>query len=154
MKKIALIILTMITIPIYATTMCTKNDTVAIVLDPSAMFVNAEMSYNTSTFTWSIWNEYGTIHGIAACLNSDHGLKQGGTAAHLRDINNDGEEVMVKGGERYGHYCWCRMTHPVSSLWVLYGYRGTNCGNCDYICANNVKQISNIYNGIFASISN
>ena len=40
MKRIIMMLIMMITIPTYATTMCAANDTVAVVLDPSLSGTN------------------------------------------------------------------------------------------------------------------
>ncbi len=118
MKKIALIILTLITNPTYATTMCAANNTVAVVLDPTISFTNGH-TYDKAMFTWKAWSVYGTISGISACINKGQGYSIGTSEAHLRDINNSGENKLIKGTEKYGQYCWCKMTHPASSFWIF-----------------------------------
>ena len=40
MKKLILIMATLLTLPSYATTMCAANDTVAVVLDPTVRITN------------------------------------------------------------------------------------------------------------------
>ena len=116
----------MITIPTYATTMCTANDMVAVVLDPTVAW---RLNANDSTGVWYAISSYGTIHGISACLNKG-GSKQG--EPHLKDTNNN-ETKLVTGSERYGGYCWCRTIHPVLSLWTYCKYR-SGCGSCASQC--------------------
>ena len=105
------------TIPTYATTMCAINDTVAVVLDPSIGLTNR--SSNNTTGTWWVWGPYGTVYGIGAILNDNKGFAYIRTVKHLHDTDNDGNDHLVTGGEKYGRYCWCRLTHPVSSLWAF-----------------------------------
>ena len=129
MKKIALILILITTIPTYATTMCTANDTVAVVIDPSINL--SGWTFDAKSGTWSVWSSYGTIRGISACLNT----KPGGTVAHLYDTDNNGNNHLVTGSEKYGHYCWCRFSHPVSSLWV-FRYSDIGSGSpCTSYCA-------------------
>ena len=139
MKKIALIILTMITIPTYATTMCTTNDTVAIVLDPSEPIKGN--TWDTVTRTWSAWSSYGTIRGISACTNKDGGYR-GKTVKLLKDTNNNIEKN-INGGEEYGSYCWCRMNHPVVSQWV-YNMKYSSVAECATACINSYNGCSGV----------
>ena len=67
MKKIVTIILTIITIPTYATTMCVKNDNVAVILDPSIKKINQDTDKTMSI--WYTYFPYGIISGISACIN-------------------------------------------------------------------------------------
>ena len=60
MRKIALILMLITTIPTYATTMCAENDTVAIVLDPSVKPTNR---YSDSEGNWGSQTPYGIIYG-------------------------------------------------------------------------------------------
>ena len=116
MKKIALI-LTLITItPTYATTMCAKNDTVAIVLDPTNLYT--DKNTNTTLNIWSAFGPGGTINGTTACLNRGNTYYPSAVTL-LHDTNNNEETKLVRGGEKNGPYCWCKLTHPVLSRWVF-----------------------------------
>ena len=117
MKKILLIIAGLIiATTTYATTMCTATDSVGIVLDPNITM----KGFSSNTNTWWVWSDSWTVYGVGACLNSNRSKGMGGTVAHLHDTDNDGKDRLVTGGDRYGRYCWCRLTHPVSSLWTFY----------------------------------
>ena len=142
MKKIALIILTMITIPTYATTMCAKNDTVAVIIDPSVGL--DKTGTNTDVGTWYIYFPYGTMSGTFACINKGIGYSAGYIEPLLKDDRGDGVEEFVSGGERYGQYCWCRFTHPVVSRWVFYG----QLSNCAYSCASQCNGKPFLYGGL------
>ena len=127
MKKIALIILTMITIPTYAgTTMCAANDTVTVVLDPS---VGDVVLQNLLLPMWTAKTPYGTISGTSACLSSNHNKSNYQMVKNLYSPNEKGELKRVVGGERYGSYCWVKLTHPAVSSWVYYLDMGINCAN-------------------------
>ena len=132
MKKFITIILgTIIITPTYATTMCTTNDTVAIVLDPSEPIKGN--TGDTVTGTWSAWSSYGTIHGISTCINkAENG--RGIATDHLTDTNNN-EEKLVTGNEQYGKNCWCRIIHPALSLWFFHRTMSSS-GECsNSLCA-------------------
>ena len=60
MKKIALTLMLITTIPTYATTMCAANDTVAIVLDPS---IKPTTNYFDAEGHWYIATSHYRIYG-------------------------------------------------------------------------------------------
>ena len=154
MKNLVLIIPILLTMPTYATTMCAKNDTVAVVLDPT---IGASgYANNNSLGTWNVTFPYGYISGISACINSNHGKTTGGWVENLTDVNPDGIERTVIGSERYGTHCWCKVTHPVASRWVYrntYG-SGSACANSCSSCGYAVQSNENMRVGLFGSMSN
>ena len=138
-----------------ATTMCAANETVAVVLDPS-ITLNT-YTQDKSNGTWTTSGQYGTIHGISACLNSNHGQGEGGTVYHLQDTDNDGKTKFVTGTERYGRYCWCKAIHPVSSLWTFYYPIDSvsKCNNdCAFVCGSGTQTVRVRRDGMFGSIKN
>ena len=152
MKKISIIAIIML-IPtiLSAATMCSKNDTITIMLDPS---INGDgysyYSYSTARPEWWTWFSYGTIRGISACLSSDYGKSRGGYVADLHDNNE-----LVVGGETNGEYCWCKMTHPAASLWVFSDTfsSATVCANaCASYCGTRVRDHSGLRSGLFGSV--
>ncbi len=150
MKRIIMMLIMMITIPTYATTMCAANDTVAVVLDPSLSM--SGQSKNNSNFTWSTWNAQGTYYGIAACLSSAKGKSQGGYVSRLTDTIN-GETKLITGGEKNGTYCWCRLTHPVSSLWVFLFSNASCASACAGYCSNYTVTFIDMRKGLFGSVA-
>ncbi|MBR5354808.1 MAG: hypothetical protein IK122_01630, partial [Alphaproteobacteria bacterium] len=132
-----------------AATMCSKNDTITIVLDPSIS--GTDYSYGTGQSTWAGWFSYGTIRGISACLSSNYGKSQGGTVSNLHD---NGE--LVIGGETNGEYCWCKMTHPVASLWV-YSHVRSPASECAAYCGRGcgyyvrISNVPALRRGLFGS---
>lgn len=108
-KKIILIIgVILFAIPTYAVDMCASENAIVFVLDPS--IGSSSSSYDVPTSTWRVVFSYGTITGISACLNYYNSSQTG-------EANNG----TVLGGEQLGYRCWCKMTHPAVSKWVL-GY--------------------------------
>ena len=153
MKKIISILMMMITIPSFATTMCAVNDSVAVVLDPS-VGGTAGGAFNSATSTWSATFPYGMIYGVSACLNVGQGKSQGYYESQLTDTNN-GETNLVVGTEKYGRYCWCKMTHPVASLWVFNydsGSAASCASNCAAICGDYARRREALRVGLFGSI--
>lgn len=94
-----------------ATTMCATDDTLAIVLDP--LINGTAASHNTDLFEWSATFSYGTVWGIATCV--DTSVAPNTAVEELRDSNGE----IVTGGERTGRYCWCQLSHPAKSRWVF-----------------------------------
>ena len=156
MNKI-LIILAMVTmcVPSFATTMCAPNDTVVVVLDPTLGCSGS--TYDNTAGTWTARFSYGNISGISACLNSNRGKGMGGWVANLTDTDNNGDEHTVVGSEKYGRYCWCRMTHPVASRWVFNydsGSASSCASNCTNNCGNNAQNNVALRVGLFGSVAN
>ena len=123
-KKIILIIsVILFAIPTYAVDMCASENAIVFVLDPN--IGHSSSSYDVPTSTWRVVFPYGTITGISACLNYNPGQS---------DQANNGT---VLGGEQLGYRCWCKMTHPAVSKWVLgYDYgSGVGTSGCVSRCA-------------------
>ena len=147
MKKIALIILTMITISAYATTICTTKDTVTIVIDPT---IDGNQHGSDSLIrTWYVQLPYGRIQGISTCLSKS--ANRGYSAEHLKDI--DGK--LVIGNESNGSQCWCKIIHPVVSVWA-YGANGNSygCSACPGLCADYFKTNYSVRASLLSLISN
>ena len=134
----------------YATTMCAANDTVAVVLDPSITITN--YSKDDVMKTWWAWSPQGTVYGISACLSSAKGKSQGGSVARLTDTIN-GETQLITGGETNGSYCWCRLTHPVSSLWVFRNSNSDCASGCANACGYYFRDYVALRRGLFGSVA-
>ena len=154
MKRLVVVLMMMITIPSFATTMCAINDSVAVVLDPT-IGGSAGGTYDATAGLWSATFPYGVIYGISACLNVGQGKSMGYYESQLTDTNN-GETNLVVGSEKYGRYCWCKMTHPVASLWVFHNDRGSaaSCAsNCTSYCGYNARLNEALRVGLFGSVA-
>lgn len=131
----------------HATTMCATDDTIAIVLDP--MIGGSTNSYNADLFEWNTTFSYGTVFGIATCVDTAGSSNQ--VVAELK--SSDG--TVATGGERSGRYCWCQMTHPARSRWVFLNAYGSvvHCrSNCASDCGFNVRLSSGFRSGVFGSL--
>ena len=131
----------------HATTMCATDDTIAVVLDP--MINGSSNSYNADLFEWNTTFSYGTVFGIATCVDTAGSSNQ--VVAELK--SSDG--TVATGGERSGRYCWCQMTHPARSRWVFRTAFGSvgNCGSgCAGLCGNNVRSDSGFRSAVFGSL--
>ena len=120
MKKILSIILCLVPVVSFATSMCVEDDTVAVVLDPSQ---NGTTSVYTpiggsdaSAGTWNVTFTWGRIYGVSTCVSANYGDV-------VTEIIDNGD--VVGGGEKNGGTCYCRMTHPAVSAWML-KYTSTN----------------------------
>ena len=108
----------------FALDACVPNDSVAVVLTPASASSGPTGVWDNSTQTWKVPFSYGTVHGIAACLSSNYGKKQGGIYKENSGMLVDNGTKVV-GGEANGNHCWCKLTYPVVSYWVYdssYGY--------------------------------
>lgn len=102
----------------FAATACVENNSRAVVLDASK-----DCNSNCYDGSWgsskvTVYMPYGTIYGVASCLDSDYGV-QGDNSVYTDNngvlINNGN---VVVGGENNGYYCWCRITYPIVSNWI------------------------------------
>ena len=128
-----IIFVTLLIIAIYpaysAVDMCVADNSTAIVLDPSIGGSNINSNSTTATW-WTVFN-YGTIVGVYACL------KQNLSQYNVYSANNGvlvDNNVTVTGGEQNGVHCWCKITHPVASLWGFY-YSHNALSSCVLSCA-------------------
>lgn len=130
-----------------ATTMCATDDTIAVVLDP--MINGSTAAYNADLFEWSTTFSYGTVFGIATCVDTAGSSNQ--VVAELK--SSDG--TVATGGERSGRYCWCQMIHPARSRWV-FRYAFGSVGGCGSYCASNcgddVRGSSGFRSAVFGSL--
>ena len=105
--------------------MCASDNAIVIVLDPNIGYTTGTSKYDIPTSTWRLSFPYGTITGISSCLNY---------SSNQSSVANNGS---VFGGEQNGYYCWCKMTHPAVSKWILYNAIGGNTTDCNNLCARN-----------------
>ncbi len=154
MKRIITALMMMITIPSFATTMCAVDNSVVVVLDPTVAGT-AGGTYDATAGLWNATFPYGMIYGISACLNTGQGKSMGYYESQLTDTNN-GETNLVQGSEKYGRYCWCKMTHPVASLWVFngdYGSAASCASSCTYYCGYYARYVEAMRVGLFGSVA-
>ncbi len=148
MKKILMCLcMCMALRPAAATTMCAEDDVVAGALDP--MINGTNHTSNSEIFEWSAVFPYGTVWGIATCVDTSGTTY--GAVDELRDSNGE----IATGGERTGRYCWCQMTHPLKSRW-LFRHAGSSVAACGSSCADHcgldVRDNSGLRAGVFGSV--
>ncbi|MBR5625470.1 MAG: hypothetical protein IKW67_01665 [Alphaproteobacteria bacterium] len=148
MKKI--IFTTLIcTAPIFAnaTDMCARDNVMVLAFDPQV----EGTSSGRNAAEWSWWTQfpYGRIAGEATCLSAAEGLGQtsvgvyygsGEYASTFITADSGLSGVDANGAER--KYCWCKMTHPAVSRWVLtnaYANKGSCINDCSTSCWYNLK---------------
>lgn len=122
--------------------MCARDDIMVLVFDKDVG--NSGSGYNVTEWTW--WGNfaYGRIAGEATCLSAAEGLGriygQGayyGTGDYAKTFIE--AEPGLKGTDSDGNdrkYCWCKMTHPVSSRWV-FAVAYTDSSACAPDCVRN-----------------
>ena len=113
MKKICTSVLLMIVfvIPALAVSVCTKDSVVSVVLDPS--IGGNSYTYNNSTGVWKTVFSYGNVSGVSTCSTVAPKGSMGSTKTSA------GTSLDAVAGDVSGRYCWCKMTHPMSSLWAF-----------------------------------
>ena len=144
MKKI-IILICMIFVPaiVFGATMCAKNNTLVVALDSSVG--GSTYTQDNANSKWTTTFAYGIVKGVSACTSFSGG-SQGNTTKNE-----------ITRGERNGRYCWCRLTHPVSSLWAFYYDYGSasDCASyCSHYCGRNVQNYAALRAGLFGSVAN
>ena len=118
-----------ITTPTFAAnTMCVTSDNNSIVLNPSTD--GTEHTGEEEMKTWTTIFPYGTVRGIATCNSTE------GTFAHAYPEYDFGDDY----ASSEGVYCWCRMTYPVRSAWVI-NYERDSADICASHCASRCGNI-------------
>ncbi len=109
MKKV-LIYACMIFVPcvVFGATMCAKNNTLVIALDPKV----APTTYSYSGNKWTATFSSGIFKGVSTCVASSGGS--------MGSTTTGGVPLTAATGERNGQYCWCKLVHPVASRWVFF----------------------------------
>ena len=156
MKKLFMIIMCLITVPALSEsiTMCVAQNSVNVILDPNIGGTN--YTQDATNVRWTTTFSYGVVQGIAACLDTGEGKSMGNTIAEFEEKHPDGVMRPVTGGEKYGRYCWCRLTHPVSSLWAFdYDFGSvSNCASiCSIYCGFYVRNNVALRAGLFGSVA-
>lgn len=158
-----LILLFFILAPMWANaqTMCVRDKSLVISLVSGIQ--GTGYGHNPSEWIWWVYFPYGRIYGDATCLSLEEGLGQTSAGAYYGTDDYANTPITAEaalsdtdtnGNER--KYCWCRATHPVSSLWVLQsGMTDANTciKNCSLYCPYFFRgEQSKLQNSIFSSI--
>ena len=150
-------------LPIYAnaTDMCARDDTMVLVFDKDI----GGSGYGNNATEWTWWTSfaYGRIAGDATCLSVKEGLGRTGTMGAYYGTGDYSKtfievEPGLKGTDSDGNdrkYCWCKMTHPVSSRWVFSYARDDSsacASDCAANCGSRVHYYSAMRGGVFGSV--
>ena len=132
-KYIIAVLILFIPCVTYALTMCARDNSLVISLDPRVVGANKTVAYN-SEYLWSVGFSYGTLVGEATCLSAnevERDLKDIPKGLHGKD-NTSTDRL----------YCYCRMTHPALSGWGgsnIFASSQDCMNNCAAYCARNVN---------------
>jgi hypothetical protein len=90
---------------------------------------------------------YGNISGISTCVPD----APSGTMGSITTKETGGYLDAV-GGATTGGYCWCKMTHPMSSLWA-FSYNHASAAHCATYCTCSVQAHAALRSGLFGSVA-
>lgn len=129
MKKIFLILCGILfTTNLYATQMCARRDTTIVPLDSVVAGTRNTLFDNSIEWMWAVSFSYGNTYGVSTCLSENE-------VATL--LPSDDDDLMGRSGtDANGNIrdkCYCKINHPMSSLWTLHSY-GNNCTNALPYC--------------------
>lgn len=149
MKRVMVILgLMLFAIPAVAVSVCAKDSVVTVVLDPS---INGNSyTHNNSTGTWKTVFSYGNVSGISTCVAT----APSGSMGTVKTA--DGTHLSASGGQTSGQYCWCKMTHPMSSLWAFRidsGCAAYCASYCSDYCGSRVQFRAALRGGLFGSVA-
>ena len=149
MKRMMVILgFILIAVPAVAVSVCAKDSVVTVVLDPS--IGGNSYTHNNSTGTWKTVFSYGNVSGISTCVAT----APSGSMGTVKTA--DGTHLSASGGQTSGQYCWCKMTHPMSSLWAFNNDNGSasRCASaCTGYCGRNVQNYAALRGGLFGSVA-
>ncbi len=152
MKRMIMMIMgaIMFVIPALAVSVCTKNDVVAVMLNPEITTTETGTADN-NTKTWKVPFPYGTISGMSTCVSA-----KGKTGQSTLTTNDTYLES--PGGETSVGNCWCKMTHPMNSLWAHWfdnGYPNSYycASSCTNYCRDMFKNRPALRGLIFGSVA-
>ena len=135
-------------IPALAVSVCAKDSIVSVVLDPSIS--GNSYTYNNSTGVWKTVFSYGNVSGVSTCSTVAPTGARGSTKTSA------GTPLDAVAGDVSGRYCWCKMTHPMSSLWAFsndYGNASGCASVCTGYCGYYVRNDADLRGGLFGSVA-
>jgi hypothetical protein len=151
MQKILLIICAILTTTsANATQMCARRDTTVIPLDGAAPALGANGSGLENM--WWVRSGYGQIYGISTCLSLPE-IKEYVPAyngSNVLPVISDSDDIQGRSGvyftedgtEYDREYCYCKLTHPMTSNWISWiTLKGGSCaGICYDYCYSGIAQ--------------
>jgi len=140
MKKIIILIATLLPIFAHAENMCVKNGSVMVVLDPQ--IGGTALANNATGKTWSTKFSYGIISGIGGC-STNAAATPGAVASNQTNITPYST----------GAYCYCKMLRPIESPWVFSGNSHNGCATiCASYCSSNAASAVALRASMFGNV--
>lgn len=152
----------------HATEMCARRDITVVPLDATVLDGAGMLQCNNVEWIWWGNPSYGKIYGTATCLSLHEvreitGNPSLGTLYNYITLPTDDYELMGRYGywngdtsnSEYGRkYCFCKLTHPMSSRWIYNSVPG-DVQTCIDFCAdfcgrslNNMNYQRTLFNSI------
>lgn len=152
----------------YATEMCARRDITVVPLDATVLDGSGMLQCDKVEWIWWGNPSYGKIYGTATCLSlqevrdivGDQSLTQ---LYSSYTLPIDDYELMGRYGYYNGDssvpayhrkYCFCKLTHPMSSRWIYNSVPG-DVQTCIDFCAdfcgralNNINYLRTMFNTI------
>ena len=159
MQKILLILCAILTTTsVHATQMCARRDTTVIPLDASVNAAKDNYAGYPSEWTWLTHFSYGSVYGISTCLSLPE-IQEYSTSGDISILSTDIDELQGRSGDYVAPddttypriYCYGRLTHPMSSLWLLTeGTVAKTSAECEKYCPSSAgtKGVGLVYNNI------
>ena len=126
MKQILFMCCLFIPFCAFSTDMYARDDTMVFILDP---YITAQTSSGSNVYwEWYAVFSYGRIAGESTCLSQQEreNITYSENIAGLHGTDENGNER---------RFCYCRMTHPLASPWILYANEA-NASDCISYCSN------------------
>lgn len=134
MKKIIICLFCLIAFNAHATEMCARRDVTVVPIDATVKL--GDRGLDGVEWIWWVAFDFGTVYGISTCL-SMHELREI-TGNPEWQVSMNGVDLSVLPTDEYelqGRYeyynsdtskpeyeriyCFCKLTHPMSSQWVV-----------------------------------
>jgi hypothetical protein len=128
----------------HATEMCAKNNTIVVPLDATVSVTDNRL-IGSNEVEWIWWDgfPYGKVYGVATCLSLQEvqKIENNPDLTAIPSVLNSDDDTLVGGvgNDANGNirsYCFCKLTHPMSSNWVFGRNLGNGCGayQCNRDC--------------------
>ena len=159
MKKIIICLFCLIAFNAHATEMCARRDITVVPLDATVLDGSGMVQCDRIEWIWWGNPSYGKIYGTATCLSLHEvreitGNPSLGTLYGIGTLPTDDYELMGRYGyygtdtskpEYERKYCFCKLTHPMSSQWAYQGDTGS-AQTCIDFCADFCGRVLNNMN--------
>ena len=143
----------------YATEMCARRDITVVPLDSSVP--RTGRFTDGAEYIWWVSFDFGTVYGSYGCfaLQEIRDIENNQSlTAHVSVLSNSDDDYIGNSGWYQGNttggpdyerkYCYCKMTHPMSSRWV--NFNSSSREGCLAYCNGECSyRVADRYNGMF-----